>query len=145
MPRSRSPHCGTRTAGASRQATLTSFRAGAKRAVVGGVTGTWAAAARVAGRLAGWQPSRWDSAGRTRVLVIAPHPDDELGCGGTLLLHARAGDEVHVAYVTDGRGSGVGGLTPDEMARRRKEEAAAVTPVLRLAGMRWLGLREYEW
>ena len=30
-----------------------------------------------------------------RVLVIAPHPDDEtLGCGGTLLKHRAAGDSV---------------------------------------------------
>ena len=30
-----------------------------------------------------------------RILVIAAHPDDEvLGCGGTLALHARAGEEV---------------------------------------------------
>lgn len=30
-----------------------------------------------------------------RILVIAAHPDDELlGCGGTVALHARAGDRV---------------------------------------------------
>src|SRR5256884_1279766 len=38
-----------------------------------------------------------------RVLVIAAHPDDEvLGCGGTLALHARAGDEVHAAIACEG-------------------------------------------
>jgi len=31
-----------------------------------------------------------------KVMVIAVHPDDEtLGCGGTLLKHLHAGDEVH--------------------------------------------------
>ncbi|WP_235536511.1 MULTISPECIES: PIG-L deacetylase family protein [unclassified Sphingomonas] len=36
-----------------------------------------------------------------RVLVIAPHPDDEvLGCGGTMMRLADAGAEVHVAIIT---------------------------------------------
>ena len=38
-----------------------------------------------------------------RVLVVAPHPDDEsLGCGGLLALLARAGLSPEVAFVTDG-------------------------------------------
>lgn len=36
-----------------------------------------------------------------KVLVIAPHPDDEtLGCGGSLLRHIANGDEVHWMIVT---------------------------------------------
>lgn len=36
-----------------------------------------------------------------KVLVIAPHPDDEvLGCGGTIKKHATKGDEVYVCYGT---------------------------------------------
>jgi N-acetylglucosamine malate deacetylase 1 len=36
-----------------------------------------------------------------RVLVIAPHPDDEtLGCGGTVLKHIAAGDSVSWVIVT---------------------------------------------
>jgi len=35
------------------------------------------------------------------ILVIAPHPDDEmLGCGGTLLRHIAEGDTVHWLIVT---------------------------------------------
>ena len=109
------------------------------------VTGVWSAAGEIAGRLARWQPPLWCSPGGERVLVIAPHPDDEVGCGGTLLLHGLAGDAVHVAYVTDGRGSRAGGLGPDQMAARRRQEVAAVAPVLGLAGVHWLGLREREW
>ncbi len=37
------------------------------------------------------------------VLVIAPHPDDEvLGCGGTIAKHVHSGDNVYVAIVTKG-------------------------------------------
>lgn len=36
-----------------------------------------------------------------RILIIATHPDDEtLGCGGTLLKHIEAGDEVFWCIVT---------------------------------------------
>lgn len=38
-----------------------------------------------------------------RVLVIAPHADDEiLGCGGTMIKHISDGDEVYVCIVTTG-------------------------------------------
>lgn len=36
-----------------------------------------------------------------KILVIAPHPDDEtLGCGGTILKHKTAGDAVHWLILT---------------------------------------------
>lgn len=36
-----------------------------------------------------------------KVLVIAPHPDDEvLGCGGTIAKHTSSGDEVYLCVVT---------------------------------------------
>ena len=39
-----------------------------------------------------------------KVLVIAPHPDDEtLCCGGSIIRHVIRGDQVHVVVVTDGR------------------------------------------
>lgn len=38
-----------------------------------------------------------------KVLVIAPHPDDEvIGCGGTIAHHTTLGDEVQVAVVSRG-------------------------------------------
>ena len=39
-----------------------------------------------------------------RILVLAPHMDDEtLGCGGTLRKHVLGGASVTVAFMTDGR------------------------------------------
>ena len=38
-----------------------------------------------------------------RVLMLAPHPDDEtIGCGGSLALHAGAGDPIKVVFLTNG-------------------------------------------
>jgi LmbE family N-acetylglucosaminyl deacetylase len=38
-----------------------------------------------------------------RILVVAPHPDDEvIGCGGTIALCAERGAEVHLLVVFDG-------------------------------------------
>lgn len=75
-----------------------------------------------------------------RVLAIAAHPDDEvLGCGGTLALHARAGDEVTVIIACEGdatryASSGVGQPEPDPSRR--------AATVLGLAECRQLGFPE---
>ena len=37
------------------------------------------------------------------VLAVVAHPDDEtLGCGGTLMSHARRGDRVYVCILGKG-------------------------------------------
>ena len=39
-----------------------------------------------------------------KMLVVAAHPDDEvLGCGGTIAKHIKAGDEVQVLILAQGR------------------------------------------
>jgi len=44
-----------------------------------------------------------------RLLILAPHPDDEvIGCGGLLALHLRDGRPVHVVVATDGAQAGDG-------------------------------------
>jgi LmbE family N-acetylglucosaminyl deacetylase len=54
----------------------------------------------------------------TRVLVLAAHPDDEiLGMGGTIAVHADAGDDVRIVCVTDGSSSQYPG---DAEIRERK-------------------------
>ena len=55
-----------------------------------------------------------------RMTVIAPHPDDEvIGAGGTLALHARQGDRVHVLVAFDGAAAlpGVEGVVRLEVGK----------------------------
>src|SRR5258706_5483118 len=56
-----------------------------------------------------------------RLLVLAPHPDDEvIGCGGLVALHLRDGRPVHVVVATDGAQAGDG-------AQREAESRAALS------------------
>lgn len=73
-----------------------------------------------------------------KILVVAPHPDDEsLGCGGTLLKHVAAGDEVHWVIVTCiHKGDGF----PESMEKRRCEEIAAVGKAYGFSRIHELGL-----
>ncbi|MCC6406053.1 MAG: PIG-L family deacetylase [Planctomycetes bacterium] len=76
---------------------------------------------------------------KKRVLVFAPHPDDEvLGLGGTLALHAARGDQVRVVIVTDGA---AGAREPERsaIARTRAAESRAAAAELGLADLRFLG------
>lgn len=64
-------------------------------------------------------PRRLDWSQARRVLVFAPHPDDEtLGCGGTLAWLAQH-CAVKAVLVTDG--SGAGGLPPGAAEQRQRE------------------------
>jgi LmbE family N-acetylglucosaminyl deacetylase len=71
--------------------------------------------------------------GLSKVLVIAPHPDDEaMGCGGALALIARAKADIHILYVTDGSASHPGHASLDSraIAALRHREANSATAVL---------------
>lgn len=75
-----------------------------------------------------------------RVLILAPHPDDEtLACGGAAALHARAGADVRLVVVTDGDAARVD-LPRDALARRRREEVSAAAADLGLPPPLFLGL-----
>jgi N-acetylglucosamine malate deacetylase 1 len=61
--------------------------------------------------------------GSGRVVVLAPHMDDEtLGCGGTIARHVAAGAQVTVIFLTDGRyGASYAGMTGPERNRKLEE------------------------
>lgn len=66
----------------------------------------------------------------SRILVLAPHPDDEsIGCGGTLLHHVRQRAEVQVVFLTSGEKGGHG--RPEaETIRIRESEARAAAKII---------------
>lgn len=64
------------------------------------------------------------------VLVLAPHVDDEtIGLGGTIIEHVKKGQQVTVAYITDGSGS-VSSLSKEKLMAKRKQEAKEVQELL---------------
>jgi LmbE family N-acetylglucosaminyl deacetylase len=80
-------------------------------------------------------PAGWpelDLGGARRVVVAAPHPDDEvLGAGGLLALLTAAGVAIEIIAVTDGEASHPdAGLDPAELAERRTAETAAALGLL---------------
>jgi LmbE family N-acetylglucosaminyl deacetylase len=77
-------------------------------------------------------PQLWKRVPKGRVLVFAPHPDDEVaGPGGVLAMHAAQRDAVRVVVATDGangdpeRRFAAAGYT----ARRRAESRAGLRHV----------------
>jgi LmbE family N-acetylglucosaminyl deacetylase len=89
--------------------------------------------------------NRWASSGNQNILVVAPHPDDEvMGCVGTMLLHVRSRDRVCVAIATDGRRSRVI-PEPEKMAVQRRREATAAARIMMVDRLEWIGFPEGEW
>ncbi len=77
-------------------------------------------------RLVRWRPGLDD---HRRVVVVAPHPDDEvLGAGGTTAEFAAAGADLVRVAVTDGEASHPG--RGAELRRARPLESAAAAKVL---------------
>jgi LmbE family N-acetylglucosaminyl deacetylase len=117
-----------------------------RRGLTAATTALWQLGFRTAGLLARPQARAWTAKGGQTVWVLAPHPDDEtVGCAGVIVRHRKAGDQVTILVITDGRGSRAFGLSPPDMANCRREEAHAATAILNVHQLIWLGLPEYGW
>jgi LmbE family N-acetylglucosaminyl deacetylase/GT2 family glycosyltransferase len=81
-----------------------------------------------------------------RVLVLAPHYDDEvLGCGGLLLQLAAGGAEVVCAFLSDGSGGGEGppeGMSGGDYSALRRAESEAAAAALGIARVEHVGFRQ---
>ncbi|MEE9125847.1 MAG: PIG-L deacetylase family protein [Planctomycetota bacterium] len=77
-----------------------------------------------------------------RVLLFAPHPDDEtLGAGGTLHLHACQDDPVRVVVATDGiAGDPDGRFEPTTYGERRRRESLKAMEILEIHDLQFWGL-----
>ena len=83
-------------------------------------------------------PAQWRDA---NVLVLAPHPDDELiGCGGTLCRLVAAGANVTILHATDG--AALQSLRDLPEARRRTVRLEEAERVARALGARVAMWRE---
>ena len=81
--------------------------------------------------------------GGGKVLVLAPHMDDEvIGCGGTIYKHVRKGADVTVVFITDGRYGSRDLLKLNGAERRKREmEVAATRRREAEAALRVLGIQ----
>ncbi len=64
------------------------------------------------------------------LLAIFAHPDDELGCAGTLLNHVQRGDQVHLLFLTKGENSSFLGGTAEDRAKKRKAHTEKIEELL---------------
>jgi LmbE family N-acetylglucosaminyl deacetylase len=88
-------------------------------------------------------PVQLETLRRQRVMVVAPHMDDEvIGCGGTLLLHRTLQSEVRVVFVSDSSGA----VNDPQLARTlrdlRRTEMMKVREVLALGSVVELGFAD---
>ncbi len=88
--------------------------------------------------------ARLEGLGEKRVLVLAPHPDDDIiGCGGTLSLYHERGAEITSVYMTDGR-KGNERYGEEELVAIRKDEAARAAQVIGVDNLVFLDNRDNE-
>ncbi|MFO8020118.1 MAG: PIG-L family deacetylase [Promethearchaeia archaeon] len=58
-----------------------------------------------------------------KIVVFAPHPDDEIyGCGGSILKWLDEGHDIHIIYVTDNRALISWGKKEDQLLEEQAEE-----------------------
>lgn len=69
-----------------------------------------------------------------KVLVLAPHPDDEIfGCGGAIMCHVAQDDPVTVVLATDGAAAAAPGTPPEKLpayVEKRRHESRQAAQIL---------------
>ena len=73
-----------------------------------------------------------------KVLVFAPHPDDEIiGCGGSIAKHKKNGNDISIVYMTSGD-AGSSQYSKEEIAHIREQEATNAEHILGVTNLHFL-------
>ncbi|NMC28016.1 MAG: PIG-L family deacetylase [Syntrophomonadaceae bacterium] len=73
-----------------------------------------------------------------KVMVFAPHPDDDMiGCGGSMAHHVRQGDQVSIVYMTSGEAGSID-CQPGVLAACREDEAMRAAAGLQIEDLIFL-------
>lgn len=65
------------------------------------------------------------------LLVALSHPDDEVGCAGTIAAHAARGDRVVMLFLTRGEMTeSLGDMPPEEIGRHRAAHAREAAEII---------------
>ncbi len=90
-------------------------------------------------------PTTTTTVGARRVLVLAPHFDDEvLGCGGLLVQLADRGADIRIVYLTDSSGGSEVTTDREGYGARRRAEARQGLGVLGISRMEVLSIPDGE-
>ena len=83
-----------------------------------------------------------DIAGKN-ILVLSPHPDDEIiGCGGLLIKLIEKGAKVYLLHLTDGRHSSSYPKDNNDLFDARLKEAQLVKTALKAEDLIWWGYED---
>ncbi|MCX6811677.1 MAG: PIG-L family deacetylase, partial [Candidatus Berkelbacteria bacterium] len=70
-----------------------------------------------------------------RVLILAPHPDDEVfGCGGAIIKHVSVRDPIKIVYLTDCK----------NIFRTRRKEAKKAAKIMGVKDLEFLSYKDGE-
>jgi len=77
------------------------------------------------------------------VLVLSPHPDDDVfACGGLIKHLSKNGSHIKVVYITDGVYGNVKDKIDHDLIAKREHEAVTAAKVLKVSEVNFLRIRD---
>jgi LmbE family N-acetylglucosaminyl deacetylase len=90
-------------------------------------------------------PSFVDTPPGSVVVVLAPHPDDDvLGCGGTLIKHRKSGHAISSIYLTDGSLGDPSFPDKSDLIEAREKESQKAATIIGISRCEFLREKDQE-